>query len=231
MLINTTSNTVNQSTLSSQPGLQNGPENQPEAVGPSDNNDDFTNKSTDLPVDLSPTATFNPTPVNFTNTLNNQSTEDTIHNTTVEKLYTGFLRVVKESRILKGTGRDVPVGQETYSTNPKTPASGNIIEYRITYTNICEPGGSNSSTLYAENFVITEDGTTDTSNWAKDNDGNGVIDTSNVVGSATDPSGTITFTPADQTGTTAETDVTRYVNTVTNPVHQARVEHSHSNAR
>ncbi len=318
---NTTSNTFKQSAVSSQPGLQNGPERKPQAVGPTDNNDDFSNESTELPANLSPTDTFDPAPVNFTSTLENQSTtnsltasvlptppanaaavpnntlvtisygresatykynngvftfvsgtdtsatdpieitlaasatadytvtvdlpdntaqfisypipitafvdtknsgtiepEDTIRNITIEKLYTGFLRVIKESRILKGTGPDVPVGQETFSTNPKTPGPGNIIEYRITYTNISEPGRSNDQSLYAENLVIAEDGTTDISNWAKDNDGNGVLDTSNVVGSATDPSGTITFTPADQTGTTAETDVTRYVDTVTNPV-------------
>lgn len=310
-----------QSTVSTQSVLGNGPESQLEALGIIDNNDDFTIGSTELPASLSSTDTFDPAPVNFTNTLENRSTansltvsllptpptnaatlpngtlvtissngesatyeynngvftfvsgtgtsatdpientlapsttanytvtvdlpdntpqltgyqipilafidtnnngtidsEETIRNITIEKLYTGFLKVVKESRILQGTGPDVLVGQETFSTNPKTPKPGNIIEYRITYTNISEPGSSNDQSLYAENFVITEDGTTNTSNWAKDNDGNGTLDTSNVVGSATDPGGTITFTPADQTGTTAETDVTRYVDTVINPV-------------
>jgi hypothetical protein len=74
--------------------------------------------------------------------------------------------------------------------------------------------------------VITEDGVTSPNNCALDNDGNNQIDTSNIIGSATDPNGNIQFfngNPAttlgsDQTGTTFTTDVTRYVNNVTGQV-------------
>ena len=64
-------------------------------------------------------------------------------------------------------------------------------------------------------------------NWALDNDNNGQIDTSNIVSSAKD-SGTSTIqffsgNPAtnsgnDQTGTTVNTDVSKYVDTVTGQV-------------
>ncbi|MHC5731656.1 MAG: hypothetical protein ACYTXY_47765, partial [Nostoc sp.] len=111
---------------------------------------------------------------------------------------------------------------------------GNIIEYQITYKNISTPTvGNGNVILNADKIVITEDGTLSTvagdakNNWALDNDNNSQIDTSNIVSSAKD-SGTSTITffsgnPAtnpgsDQTGTTANTDVSKYVDAVTGQV-------------
>ncbi len=162
-------------------------------------------------------------------------------NTTIDRVYTGFLQIVKESRLLKGTGPDVPQGGDSFSTASKTGVTGNIIEYRLTYTNISTgSAGTGNRILNASNIVITEDGTTYDSgspagnSWAldldnADGDSNPTtgIDTSNVPGSATDSAGgTITFfsgkpatTPtSDISGTTAATDVTRYVNTVRGPL-------------
>jgi len=138
-------------------------------------------------------------------------------NITIDRVYTGYLRLVKESRILQGDGPAVVAGEESFSTTAKSPSTGNIIEYRITYQNITEPAsGVGNVILEAADIVITENGTSGSNNWALDNDGNTVIDTSNVPGSATDSqSGTITFTPSgDQSGSTAATDVTQYVDTV-----------------
>ncbi len=142
-------------------------------------------------------------------------------NLTIDRIYTGYLRLVKESRILQGSGPAVLAGEETFSTAGKFPAPGNIIEYRITYRNITEPqAGVDNVILEAANIVITEDGTSGNNNWALDNDANTVIDTSNVTGSAGDTqSGTITFSPSgDQNGTTAATDVTEYVDTIAGPL-------------
>jgi hypothetical protein len=150
-------------------------------------------------------------------------------NITIDRVYTGFLRMVKETRVLQGTGPAPQSADTTFSTNPKTPAPGNIIEYRITYTNISTPqAGTGNIILNANNVVITEDGTLyPNSNWALDNDKNGQIDTSNIVGTAKDSgAATVTFfsgTPAnksigDQTGTTVDTDVTKYVDAVTGQV-------------
>ncbi|MFN5751655.1 MAG: hypothetical protein ACK47G_04110, partial [Pseudanabaena sp.] len=149
-------------------------------------------------------------------------------NITIDRVYTGFLQLLKESRILQGTGAAVQGTDGTFSIGPKRPAPGNIIEYRITYKNISESiSGTGNVILNADNVVITEDGTAGTNNWAIDNPPtNGVIDTSNVVGSAKDSgASTITFfngIPAvlgsDITGLTAATDVTKYVNTVTGVV-------------
>ncbi|WP_414529653.1 hypothetical protein [Nodularia chucula] len=142
-------------------------------------------------------------------------------NTTINRVYTAFLTLRKESRILQGTGPAVQGADGTFSTDEKQPQTGNIIEYRITYTNISEAqSGTGNVILPASNVQIVENGIANGNNWALDNDTNGVIDTSNVVGSATG-TGTVQFfngnpvtLGTDQTGTTAATDVTQYINNV-----------------
>ena len=166
----------------------------------------------------------------FIDTNNNGSPDDAATNISIDRVYTGFLQLLKESRVLQGTGPALPAGSTdgTFSTTGKKPAPGNIIEYRITYKNISSPQvGTGNIILSADKIVITEDGTQTPNNWAKDNDNNSQIDTSNVVSSAKD-SGTSTIqffngNPAtnsgnDQTGTTANTDVTKYVDAVTGQV-------------
>ncbi|MEH2370870.1 beta strand repeat-containing protein [Nostoc sp.] len=149
-------------------------------------------------------------------------------NTTIDRVYTGFLKLLKVSRVLQGTGPVVQGNDGTFSIDPKKPAPGNIIEYQIQYTNISDPqSGTGNVILNANKVVITEDGTKLPNNWALDNDASGQIDTSNIVGSAKD-SGTATIqffsgNPAtnsgiDQTGTTANTDVAKYIDTVTGTI-------------
>lgn len=143
------------------------------------------------------------------------ATAEPTQNRSIDRVYTGFLRMVKDARILDTDGTTVI---ENYTQTP-TPANlrvGRFIEYRITYSNVSiAPVGAGNVTLNAGNVVITEDGTAGSNTWARDNDGNAVIDTSNVVSSATAQFGTITYAPSgDQTGTTQATDVTRYTNTL-----------------
>jgi hypothetical protein len=169
-------------------------------------------------------------------------------NITIDRVYTGFLKLVKVSRVLLGTGPAVGAGQDDFESTPaytnpngtiidpnsgvtdvaRNPASGNIIEYQIRYQNISDAqAGTGNVILNADKVVITEDGTQVPNNWALDNDVSGQIDTSNIVGSATDSgASTIQFfsgNPAtspgiDQTGTTVNTDITKYVNTTTGQV-------------
>ncbi|MBE9103884.1 hypothetical protein IQ229_02670 [Nostoc cf. edaphicum LEGE 07299] len=172
---------------------------------------------------------------NYTTDTNGDGIKDTGNdnifdssNITIDRVYTGFLKLLKMSRVLQGTGPVVQGNDGTFSTDPKKPAPGNIIEYQIQYTNISDPqSGTGNVILNANKVVITEDGTQSPNNWARDNDSSGQIDTSNIVGSAKD-SGTATIqffsgNPAtnsgiDQTGTTANTDVTKYVDTVTGTI-------------
>ncbi|MDZ8259812.1 hypothetical protein [Nostoc sp. ChiQUE01b] len=157
----------------------------------------------------------------------NNNTPDST-NITIDRVYTGFLKLLKVSRVLQGTGPVVQGNDGTFSIDPKKPAPGNIIEYQIQYTNISDPqSGTGNVILNANKVVITEDGTKSPNNWALDNDASGQIDTSNIVGSAKDSgSATIQFfsgNPAtnsgiDQTGTTANTDVAKYIDTVTGTI-------------
>jgi Ca2+-binding RTX toxin-like protein len=325
--------------------LLNGPKGFPGAVGLTNNNDDFTNKSSNVPPGLTPGSTFNPDAVNFTNTIRNTGNQtanislvptspantgdlpngtvvtisyaaisatytydgtkfnftnsagfvggnpigasnpiridgvavnatvdysvrvdlptdtplstdtniqrgfplpitafidgngngladDGVTNITIDRVYTGFLQMIKQSRILPGTGPAVQGADGTLSTTSKTPAPGNIVEYVIQYKNISESqpaSGNNNAILNVNKVVITEDGTVSPNNWAKNNDvaNNTVIDTSHVAGSAQDSGGIITFSSGDPaiaaasnatSGMTPNTDVTKYVDTVTNQV-------------
>ncbi|MEH2001348.1 MAG: hypothetical protein V7L00_21835 [Nostoc sp.] len=150
-------------------------------------------------------------------------------NTSIDRVYTGFLQLLKQSRVLQGTGPALANSADgTFSVTPKKPAPGNIIEYQITYKNISTSQvGTGNVILNANKIVITEDGTQTPNNWALDNDNNTQIDTSNIVGSAKDSgASTIQFftgNPAtnsgvDQTGTTLNSDVTKYVNTTTGQI-------------
>jgi hypothetical protein len=180
-------------------------------------------------------------PVPITASINAGGTIST--NITIDRVYTGFLKLVKMSRVLPGTGPSVGTGQDDFESTPafngidpnsgvgdvlRNPAPGNIIEYQIRYKNISDAqAGTGNVILNANKVVISEDGTQAPNNWAKDNDTNTQIDTSNVVGSAQDSgASTIQFfsgNPAtssgiDQTGTTVTTDVTKYVDTATGQV-------------
>lgn len=179
-----------------------------------------TNIERGFPVPLAATL------VDSSNNPRLDASSNPIRNITIDRVYTGFLQLLKKSQILKGTGPDVQGTDGTLSIDPKKPSPGNIIQYVIQYKNISEPqSGTGNVILEADKVVITEDGTTGGNNWALDNDNNLQIDTSNIIGSAQDSgAANITFyngsnTPgSDQTGTTAITDVTKYVNTVTGKV-------------
>lgn len=118
-------------------------------------------------------------------------------NRTIDRYYTGFVRLDKSYTITNSTG----VGSATDAV------PGAVITYTITYTNIASTGGTNNSTLSANNLVITENGSVAPNNWA--------ANTIHVVG-ATDSLGssitgdaagsnlltdTITTLAAGQTGT------------------------------
>ncbi|TAE55931.1 MAG: hypothetical protein EAZ76_08570 [Nostocales cyanobacterium] len=153
-----------------------------------------------------------PVPITAAIDTNGDNTPDA-SNITIDRVYTGFLKLVKFSRILQGTGPAVGADQDNFETTPavngfdpnpnvadvlRTPQTGNIIEYQIRYKNISEgngASGSNNVLLQVNNLVITENGTiAGSSNWALDQDNNNIIDTSNVPNSATDSGGSATIT-------------------------------------
>jgi hypothetical protein len=77
-------------------------------------------------------------------------------NQTIDRLYTGFVRLDKTVSVVDASG------------NPSATIPGATIVYQITYTNImtAPAAGSNSSALTATSLVITEDGSAGGNNWA-----------------------------------------------------------------
>jgi hypothetical protein len=124
-------------------------------------------------------------------------------NRTIDRYYTGFVSLVKSYTITNSTG----VGGATDAV------PGAVITYTITYTNVASTGGTNNSTLTANNLVITEDGHAAPNNWASDN---GLPSATDHVVGATDSLGstiggdtagsnvltdTVSTLPAGATGT------------------------------
>ena len=149
-------------------------------------------------------------------------------NLSIDRVFTGFLRVSKQVRIVDTDGATVV---QNYTSAPTSALlrPGRFIDYQITYTDVATPAaGVGNVLLNAGSVTITENGTAAPNTWALDQDNNGVIDTSNVVGSAVDTgseavisffSGAAASTPAiDQAGATAATDVTKYLDTLSLPV-------------
>ena len=250
-------------TLTAVGSVLNGPQGQPGAVGPTNNNDDYTNKSVNTGIaGVSPggvtTAAGNA--ITFTNTVQNSgNATDTFtltvlsfpagatvsvngvtvvnagvatgtpvpplsipfggssnytvvvtlpagqtvltgyntviratsgntpgaSNDTIDRVYTGFLRLDKTSAVSNGTG----VG------GPTDAVPGAVITFTITYTNVSSSAGTNNTTLTASNIVITENGASAPNNWA--------TYTNHVVGATDSRGGTIT---GDAVGSNLLTD-------------------------
>lgn len=78
------------------------------------------------------------------------------NNRTIDRLYTGFVRLDKAFTVSNGTG----VGGATDAV------PGAVITYNITYTNVSTSNGdANCVKLTASNVVITEDGLAAPNNW------------------------------------------------------------------
>jgi hypothetical protein len=76
-------------------------------------------------------------------------------NDTIDRLYTGFLRLTKTATVINATG----VGGATDAV------PGADIEYVITYENISLAGGAGNVTLTASAIVISEDGDAAPNTW------------------------------------------------------------------
>ncbi len=138
-------------------------------------------------------------------------------NRTIDRVYTGFLKLFKEARVLDKDGATVV---QTWTDNNALltgkGAKDRYIEYRISYKNISiAPTGTGNTTLDAKNVTVTEDGANGGNTWAIDKDVNGILDTSHSMGSVSvtyGGPGSVLYSPSgEQAGTTAATDVTKYV--------------------
>lgn len=148
---------------------------------------------------------------------------DAPFNIKIDRVYTGYLDLRKQSRVLQGTGpavvtTPVALDQSVFSSINKTPAPGNILEYLLTYRNISTPAsGSANVILDAKNIVITEDGATLPNNWAATtlNVPSTATVAQDAAGAATATFGAvITFFNGATSVTTVDPNVTRYLDSV-----------------
>ncbi|MCA6501619.1 MAG: hypothetical protein IM585_00885 [Pseudanabaena sp. M135S2SP2A07QC] len=93
---------------------------------------------------------------------------DAIFNITIDRGYTGYVRLRKQSQVLQGTNpRPVIAPNSTLDELAKTAEPGNIVRYVVEYVNFSTPlAGAGSVVLDAANLVITENGATAPNNWA-----------------------------------------------------------------
>ncbi len=89
-------------------------------------------------------------------------TNERTNNVTINRVYAGFMQLVKKARVLKEDGSYSPSATFVEDVSTADLRSGDTIEYRIEYLNISTAnGGTNSVTLSANSFTIVEDGTVD----------------------------------------------------------------------
>jgi hypothetical protein len=84
----------------------------------------------------------------------------TATNDTIDRLYSGFIRLEKTVTVKNSTG----------AGGPNDPVSGAEIEFAINYSNVSSADGMGSSLLSAHNLVISEDGKASSNNWAATTD-------------------------------------------------------------
>ncbi|MBE9064393.1 hypothetical protein [cf. Phormidesmis sp. LEGE 11477] len=106
-------------------------------------------------------------------------TGESTNNITIDRVYTGFVELLKTARILNNDGTfRFPADGSFVNTfdetvDEQTARPGDQIEYRIEYRNISTPDtGTDNVTLTANDFVLTEDGTgsdagSPDNNWAE----------------------------------------------------------------
>lgn len=123
-------------------------------------------------------------------------------NETIDRVYTGFIRLVKAVSVVNNTG----VGNGPADAGADDAVPGAMIVYAITYDNVSSAqvaGGSGCVVLTASNIVISEDGAAGTNNWA--------ANTTMVLGAGLDPSDTNGGAITDGVTTGAVTAVTNHL--------------------
>lgn len=89
-------------------------------------------------------------------------TGELTNNVTIDRVYTGYVKLVKEAQVLSSSKTVLQAWTDTISPNAPLPSinSGQYIEYRIKYTNISTPAatGSGNVVLNANSFQLVEDG-------------------------------------------------------------------------
>lgn len=144
-----------------------------------------------------------------------QSGTETNNNITIDRVYTGYVRLFKQSQIIRNGAAVTALDDTNKDARP-----GDIIRYVVRYVNFSTPvAGSGNVTLSASNLVITEDGSAGGNTWGA----NSVHFNSATNSTGTAPNepqntsadqGTITFDGASIPDPATGTAVNVYVNSV-----------------
>ena len=110
----------------------------------------------------------------------------TATNDTIDRLYTGFIRLDKSATVVNATG----------TAGSAVATRGAEIEFAITYSNVSSAAGVGNSLLTAHNLVISENGNSALNNWG--------MTTEHIVGASDTQGGYII---GDQDGSTSLTDI------------------------
>ncbi len=114
------------------------------------------------------------------------SIDPSISNDTINRIYTGFVRLQSSVSFVNGNG-----SAEIAKASP-----GSEIEFDVTYSNISVAAGVGNSTLTATNLVIVENGNVAPNNWGSR--------TEHIVGASDSLGGYIV---GDKAGSTSLTDI------------------------
>jgi hypothetical protein len=122
----------------------------------------------DLPVNVPQLTAFPVTITAFVDVNNDGLPANEPSNTTIDRLYTGYVSLVKAARLLEADGTTEVVGfTGTPAALGAAAKPGRIIEYQITYKNLSTPNAGTSLGLPANTLAITEDGNiVGGNNWA-----------------------------------------------------------------
>jgi hypothetical protein len=140
---------------------------------------------------------------------------DAVKNITIDKVYTGYINLIKEARLLDViTAKDdttIPYVSGTAATALKA-VPGKFIQYRIKAVNVSEDasGGSvDSKLLSATNVKMQEDGLALPNSWGNTTS-HAITSAETYVGNALQNASTVTFSDKGVTKNNTDTDVSRY---------------------
>lgn len=105
-------NVVNLGSSAGTDDILNGPDGVPGANGPNDDNDDFTNQTTDVPAGVGPTTSFDPAPETFDNTIQNPASSGFIADVTLQPISPTQAEGADDSALTGqyGANGDIPIG-------------------------------------------------------------------------------------------------------------------------
>lgn len=118
-------NVVNIGNVAGSDSILNGPDGVPGANGPTDDDDDFTNQTTDVPAGVGPNDTFDPAPETFTSTVQNPASSGFISNVTLEPIAPTQAEGADESPLTGQYGANGDIPNDTVVTITYDPTPGN----------------------------------------------------------------------------------------------------------